>query len=343
MAHDISRQFIQGLPKAELHLHVEGTLEPELKLKLAQRNHIDIGFDDVESIRNTYNFSDLPSFLDVYYEGMKTLVTEQDFYDLAWEYLLKAQENSVRHVELFFDPQAHASRGVDIEDVLYGLLRACSDARALGVDAELIMCFLRDFSAESARLTFEAVSEFADHLIGVGLDSDEHNNPPLKFFNQFAHARELGLHVTAHADIDQKDSIEHIKQLLEVIDVERIDHGTNIVEDPDLVELAAKRGVGLTSCPISNTFCGNDTKQNEVKDLLNRGVQICINSDDPAYFGGYICDNYEVLAQSGVFSREDIIELVKNSFRMSWISDERKALYLQEIDAYVAHWDETHA
>lgn len=192
MAHEISRQFIQGLPKAELHLHVEGTLEPELKLKLAQRNHINIGFDDVESIRNTYNFSDLPSFLDVYYEGMKTLVTEQDFYDLAWEYLLKAQENSVRHVEMFFDPQAHASRGVDIQDVLYGLLRACSDARALGVDAELIMCFLRDFSAESARLTMEAFKDFADHLIGVGLDSDEHNNPPLKFFNQFAHARELG-------------------------------------------------------------------------------------------------------------------------------------------------------
>lgn len=341
----ISRSFLQGLPKAELHVHIEGTLEPELKLALAQKHGIKLKQDTVEEIKATYNFNDLPSFLDVYYEGMNVLLDEDDFYQLAWEYLLKARKDNVRHIEIFFDPQAHTSRGVSYQTVVRGLTRACKDARALGIDAKLIQCFLRDFSRASAQQHLDALldpadelaSLLAEHVIGVGLDSDEHNNPPLKFYYQYALAQQKGLHTTAHADIDQLDSIGHIKELLEVLNIERIDHGTNVVENADLLALAAKRHVGFTSCPISNSFINNDYKEREVRQLLDAGVYVCINSDDPAYFGGYITDNYKTLASTGLFSQSDMVEIAKNSFRASWISDEAKAVYLAEIDAYVGN------
>lgn len=331
----VTSEFTQGLPKAELHLHIEGTLEPQLKLKLAQRNHVDIGQKTTEDVQKTYDYHDLASFLAVYYPAMNVLQHEEDFYDLAWAYLQRAAANNVRHVEIFFDPQAHTSRGIPFATVINGLHQAVVDARALNVDAALIMCFLRDFSKESARQTLAQAMQYRDKIIGIGLDSDEHNNPPLKFARQFEDAAAAGLHLTTHCDIDQKDSIEHIRQALEIMDVERLDHGTNIVEDPDLVALAAQRKIGLTACPLSNSFVSPDMKGNEITELLKAGVQISINSDDPAYFKGYISDNYYAVAQKYQLTQAQIIQLAKNSFNAAWISDQQKQLYLTEIDRYV--------
>ena len=334
MATEVTPEFTQNLPKAELHVHIEGTLEPELKLKLAKRNHVDIGQESIEDVRATYQYDDLASFLAVYYPAMNVLQHEQDFYDLAMDYLQRAAKNNVRHVEIFFDPQAHTSRGIAFETVINGLYRATVDARALSVDAQLIMCFLRDFSRDSARETLEEALNYKDKFVGVGLDSDEHNNPPMKFFHQFAKASAEGLHLTAHADIDQKDSIEHIRELLEVIGVERVDHGTNIVEDPDLVEFAAKNKIGFTSCPLSNSFVSPFMKGDEILELLSKDVLVSIHSDDPAYFGGYIGDNYYAFADKYNLTKEQVVTLAKNSFEASWISREQKDLYLKELDEY---------
>ncbi|KRL73151.1 adenosine deaminase [Ligilactobacillus saerimneri] len=334
MATEVTPEFTQNLPKAELHVHIEGTLEPELKLKLAKRNHVDIGQESIEDVRATYQYDDLASFLAVYYPAMNVLQHEQDFYDLAMDYLQRAAKNNVRHVEIFFDPQAHTSRGIAFETVINGLYRATVDARALNVDAQLIMCFLRDFSRDSARETLEEALNYKDKFVGVGLDSDEHNNPPMKFFHQFAKASAEGLHLTAHADIDQKDSIEHIRELLEVIGVERVDHGTNIVEDPDLVEFAAKNKIGFTSCPLSNSFVSPFMKGDEILELLSKDVLVSIHSDDPAYFGGYIGDNYYAFADKYNLTKEQVVTLAKNSFEASWISREQKDLYLKELDEY---------
>ncbi|BDR54672.1 adenine deaminase [Bombiscardovia apis] len=330
------RAFIDQLPKAELHLHVEGTLEPDLKLKLAQRNHIDIGQTTVEEVRKTYNFHDLPSFLSVYYPAMEVLQTEQDFYDLAYAYLQKAAANTVRHVEMFFDPQAHTSRGISFATVITGLHKAVVDAQDLGVDAALVMCFLRDYSKESARQTLAEAMPYKDWIVGVGLDSDEHNNPPLKFARQFEDAQAAGLHITAHCDVDQKDSIEHIKQALEIMGVERIDHGTNIVEDPDLVDFAVKQGIGITSCPPARTDTSPKMKGEAILELLSKGAKICVNSDDPAYFGGYINDNYYALASQFNLSKEQIAQLARNSFEVSWIPSLQKAHYQSQIDTYLS-------
>lgn len=334
MATEVTKEFTQGLPKAELHLHIEGTLEPELKLKLAKRNGIDIGQETIEEVKETYNYNDLASFLAVYYPAMNVLQKEEDFYDLAMDYLRRAAKNNVRHVEIFFDPQAHTSRGIAFETVINGLYRATVDARALNIDARLIMCFLRDLSRESARKTLEEALQYKDKFIGVGLDSDEHNNPPMKFFNQFTEATKHGLHVTAHADIDQKNSIEHIRELLEVIGVERVDHGTNIVEDPDLVEFAAKKEIGFTSCPLSNSFVTPFMKGKEVLELLSKEVKVSIHSDDPAYFGGYVSDNYYAIADKYNLTKEQVVKLARNSFETSWISAEQKAIYIEELEKY---------
>lgn len=335
MSVKVSKEFVQGLPKAELHVHIEGTLEPELKLKLAQRNHVDIGQSTIQEVKDSYKFTDLASFLAVYYPAMNVLETEQDFYDLAMDYLHRAAKNNVRHVEIFFDPQAHTSRNIPFETAINGLYKATVDARALNIDARLIMCFLRDYSRESARKTLEESLKYQDKFIGIGLDSDEHNNPPMKFFNQFTDATTHNLHITAHADIDQKNSIEHIRELLEVIGTERIDHGTNIVEDPDLVEYAAKNEIGFTACPLSNSFVSPEMKGKEILELLNKGVKVSIHSDDPAYFGGYISDNYYALAKNFDLNKDQIVQLAQNSFETSWISNEQKALYLKQIDDYV--------
>ena len=333
-----TRDFINGLPKAELHLHLEGTLEPELKLALAQKNGVDIGQTTIAEVQASYNFNSLASFLAVYYPAMDVLQTEADFYQLAMAYLTKAHQENIRYNELFFDPQAHMARGIAFETVVNGFHRACVDAHAFNVDAHLIMCFLRDLSAESARQLLETAKPYQAKILGIGLDSDEHHNPPLKFLREYGEAVAQGYRITMHADIDQVDSIQHIQQALEIIRVERLDHGTNIVENPDLVDWVAQLKIGLTSCPLSNRLVADDMKDQEVLNLIDHDVKVSINSDDPAYFGGYINDNYEAIANANQLTIDQVVTFAKNSFETAWISDVQKATYLTEIDEYVENY-----
>lgn len=331
----VSKEFIKNLPKAELHLHLEGSLEPELKLKLAQKNGIDIGQTTIEEVKASYQFDSLTSFLNVYYPAMNVLQTEDDFYELAMNYLKKAADNNVRHVELFFDPQAHTSRGVDIKDVINGYYKATVDGRKLDVDSQLIMCFLRDMSLKSAIETYESALPYKDKFIAVGLDSDERNNPPEKFAEVFARAKKDGFKVTIHCDIDQENSIGNIRTALMEIGADRIDHGTNIVEDESLVSFAKDNKIGFTCCPVSNSFVTDDMKGKEIVQLLKNGNLVTINSDDPAYFQSYISDDMYALAEKYNLTKEDIVTLARNSFEISWISQEDKEKYLKEIDEYI--------
>ncbi len=330
-----TREFVTGLPKAELHIHLEGTLEPALKLELAERNGIDIGQRTVTDVEATYRFDSLTSFLAVYYPAMEVLQQRQDFYDLARAYLERAAADGVRHVEMFFDPQAHTARGVPLEEVITGYHQAAAEGAAAGIDADLIMCFLRDHSAESAAETLEASVPFRDRIIGVGLDSDERGNPPEKFAAVFARARQLGYRLTMHCDIDQIGSIDNIRTVLHDIRTDRIDHGTNVVEDPTLVDELRARGIGLTCCPISNRFVTGDMKSTEITQLLRSGVRVTVNSDDPAYFGGYIVDNYVALIDNAGLTSADVVTLAENSFTISWIDDDRRTGYLEAVTRFV--------
>jgi adenosine deaminase len=333
-----NRRFVTGLPKSELHVHLEGTLEPALKLQLAERNGVPIGQRTVAEVEATYEFDSLTSFLAVYYPAMDVLREPQDFQELAAAYLRRAAADGVRHVEMFFDPQAHTSRGVPFEDVVTGYHLAAVEAAELGVDADLILCFLRDHTAESAASTLEASVPFQGWILGVGLDSDERGNPPEKFAPVFAQARELGYKLTMHCDIDQVGSIDNIRTVLNEIRTDRIDHGTNIVEDPSLVDELRSRGIGLTCCPISNRFVTSDMKAAEISQLLRSGVRVTVNSDDPAYFGGYIVDNYLALADQAQLSSDEVVMLAENSFTISWVDDDRRARYLDEVARYVAEF-----
>lgn len=329
------KDFIYSIPKAELHLHLEGTLEPELKLELAQKNGIDIGLKTVQEVKDTYQFNDLPSFLDVYYKGMSVLITEDDFYQLADQYLQKAQKQNVKYCELFFDPQAHTSRGVSFETFFNGYYRAISEASKYGIEAKLIMCFLRDLSEESALEHYEMARPYFDKILGIGLDSDEKDNPPLKFKNVFKKAKEDGFHITMHCDIDQIDSIQHIRDCLYEIKVERIDHGTNIIEDESCVEYAIANHIGFTTCPVSNSFVRDDCKAKEIKYLLDKGALVTVNSDDPAYFQSYIADDLYMIATKLQLSKEDIVKLVKNAFELAWLSPKQKQHYFDLVDQFV--------
>ena len=334
--------FIAGLPKCELHVHLEGTLAPELKLALANRNGIAIGQSTVAEVEATYEFDSLTSFLAVYYPAMNVLVTDQDFYDLAFAYLAKAASQGVRHAEMFFDPQAHTGRGVRFSTVIGGYRRAIVAARLeFGMSAELIMCFLRDLSAEFAMATLMESLPYKDWIIGVGLDSDERGNPPSKFAAVFARARAEGFMLTMHCDIDQVGSIEHIRQAVEEIGVDRIDHGTNIVESPALVDVVKAKGIGLTCCPVSNSFVTSDMKATEIVQLLRDGVKVTINSDDPAYFGGYMTENYASLATYAGLTAHEVLQLARNSFSVAWISASALTRYLDELDAYARLHDVT--
>jgi adenine deaminase len=331
--------FVQGLPKAELHLHIEGTLEPELKLELARRNGISLPYGTAEEIRAAYSFHDLTSFLVGYYDGMNVMRVEEDFYDLAMAYLRKASSQGVRYAEIFFDPQAHTSRGVPFPVVIGGLRRALVDGRrSLGIRTELIMCFLRDFSAEYAMATLMEALPYKDWILGVGLDSDERDNPPVKFEKVFARARAEGFFLTMHCDVDQQNTTEHLRQVLEVIGVDRIDHGVNVLDSPALVSAVAERGIGFTVCPVSNGFVTSGTKAAEVKRMLSLGLKPTLNSDDPAYFAGrYVADNY--LAVADVLSREELVQLARNSFEIAWLPDSARHGFLAEIDAYLGTFD----
>ena len=266
--------FAHGLPKAELHLHLEGTLEPELKFALAAKNGIELDQKTVEDVKASYDFTDLTSFLAVYYPAMQVLQTADDFHDLAWAYLQRAKAQGVVHVEMFFDPQAHTSRGVPFAEVITGYRRAAVRAQdELGISAELILCFLRDFSAEYAMATLMEALPYKAWIVGVGLDSDERGNPPEKFATVFARARAEGFFLTMHCDIDQVGSIDNIRTVLEDIQVDRIDHGTNIVEDPALVDAAIAKGIGFTTCPVSNSFVTDQMKSDEIVSLLLGNAQ----------------------------------------------------------------------
>ena len=329
-------EFIRSIPKAELHLHIEGTLEPELKFALAARNGIDLPYASVDEMRAAYDFDDLTSFLKQYYEGMSVLLREADFYDLAMVYFERVAGQGLVYVEMFFDPQAHTSRGVPLEAVMGGLRRAQQDAAArFGIRSGLIMCFLRDLDVQSAFETLEQADRWRDQIMGVGLDSDERGNPPDKFREVFAAARARGYHLTMHCDVDQDESVAHIRQCLD-IGVERIDHGVNALEDAALVEEIKQRGLGLTTCPISNAHVAGGSKAVEIRALLERGVLVTVNSDDPAYFPGYVADNLLVLAREADLGREDIVRIVRNAFIVSWLEEGQRQAYLQRIDDWLA-------
>ena len=329
--------FIEGLPKAELHLHIEGTLEPELKFALAGRNGLELPYASVEEARAAYDFNDLTSFLVGYYEGMSVLLTEPDFFDLAMAYFRKARSQNVVYAEIFFDPQGHTSRGVAFDTIIDGFQRARREAEAsLGIRSELIMCFLRDMSADSAMETLEQSLPHKDGIIGVGLDSDERGNPPTKFKEVFARARDEGYRLTMHCDVDQENSVDHIWQCLNEIGVERIDHGVNALEDDALIEEIKSRGLGLTVCPISNGYVTDGLKSDEVKRMLDRGVRVTINSDDPAYFLAYVNENLVALQEAANLTRDEMVQLAKNGFTISWLPDDEKERYLSAVDAYAA-------
>ena len=330
------RAFVAGMPKAELHIHLEGALEPALMRTIAARNHLPPP-PSLQERTSGYDFHDLTSFLAVYYPNMAVLQTEDDFRDLAWSYLTKAHSQNVLHAELFFDPQAHTSRGVPFSTVIRGYRQALVKAeRELGISASLILCFLRDMDAGFAMATLMEALPYKDWVVGVGLDSDERENPPFKFAAVFERARKEGFLLTMHCDIDQKNSIEHIRQVVEEIQVDRIDHGTNIVEDPRLVDVVKRKKVGLTCCPVSNSVVTKDFKGKEISGLLRQGVQVTVNSDDPAYFRAYVTENMEKMVHGTDFSRDELAQLQRNAFNISWISSHKRDRFLALLDEYVA-------
>ena len=333
------RDFICGLPKAELHLHIEGSLEPELMFALAQRNGVSLPYASVEEVRAAYDFSDLQSFLDLYYAGAAVLQTEQDFYDLTMAYITRALADNVRHVELFFDPQTHTARGITIATVFAGLARALRQAQAEhGFSGRLILCFLRHLSEDEAFSTLNAAlplrDAYADLWNGIGLDSGEVGNPPEKFARVFAKARELGFHVVAHAG--EEGPPAYIHAALDVLNVERIDHGVRAEEDPALMRRLAQSRIPLTVCPLSNLkLCVvKDLREHNLARLLRAGLCVTINSDDPAYFGGYMNSNFIATAEALQLSRDELVQLVSNSFSASFAPAEQKQQWLNEVEAY---------
>lgn len=328
--------FIENMPKAELHVHLEGTLEPELSFALARKNNIELGYETPEELIAAYDFYDLPSFLNIYYGAMKVLQDEADFYQLAWSYLSKAYSQNTIYAELFFDPQAHTSRGVDFGVVIRGIRAAQEDAEAkLGVKSQLIMCFLRDMSAESAMEHLLMAEPYRAWLVGVGLDSDEKNNPPVKFAEVFKKAREMGLKLTMHCDVNQQNTLLHIGQCLDEIQVDRIDHGVNSLESEALCEAIKARGLGLTVCPVSNRFVVQSLTSREIRRMLDKGMLATINSDDPAYFRAYLNENLIELQREGNFSDDEIATLVGNAFRVAWLPKAEKDAYLSRLNNYL--------
>ncbi len=327
--------LLRTMPKAELHLHIEGSLEPELIFRLAQRNGVALPYADVEALRAAYAFTDLQSFLDLYYAGASVLRHEADFFDMAWAYLERAAADGVVHAEIFFDPQTHTARGVSVDTVVAGLAHACQRAHAeLGLSARLILCFLRHLSEEEAFVTLEQALPLRHHFIGVGLDSSERGHPPEKFARVFARCRQLGLHVVAHAG--EEGPPAYIESALDVLKVQRIDHGVRCTDSPALVQRLARERMPLTVCPLSNVkLCVFPSLQrHNLPQLLAAGLCATVNSDDPAYFGGYVADNYvqtfEALPQLGA---REAWQLAMNSFEASFVTPAQKAAWAAQLDA----------
>jgi len=319
------RDWLNTLPKVELHLHLEGSLEPELMFELANRNNIELPFATVEQLRRAYEFSNLQDFLDIYYQGANVLQVEQDFYDLVWAYLLKCQQQNVVHVEPFFDPQTHTDRGVSFETVINGISRALKDGEAqLGISSKLIMCFLRHLSEAEAFATLAQAEPFLDQIIGVGLDSSEQGHPPEKFSQVFSKARELGLLTVAHAG--EEGPAEYVWTAIDDLKVSRVDHGVRSMDDPKLMSHLIESKMPLTVCPLSNTKLRvfDAMSQHNILDMLEQGVCVTVNSDDPAYFGGYMTENFVALAQGLDMNKEQAKQLVLNSIDASFADDARK-------------------
>ncbi|MNF31031.1 Adenine deaminase [compost metagenome] len=326
--------YLRALPKAELHLHIEGTLEPELMFALAERNQVALPWHSVEETRAAYAFADLQSFLDLYYAGAAALIHERDFFDLAMAYFARAHADGVVHAELFFDPQTHTARGVAFASVLDGLERACSEARErYGISSRLILCFLRHLSEEDGFATLEQALPHLARIHGVGLDSSEQGHPPSKFARLFARCRELGLHVVAHAG--EEGPPAYIVEALDVLKVERIDHGVRAAEDPALLARLAREQVPLTVCPLSNVKLRvfPTLQQHNLKALLDAGLKVTINSDDPAYFGGYVLENYRQTAEALQLSRAELQRLARNSLEAAFVGDAERALWLARLEA----------
>jgi adenosine deaminase len=328
------------LPKTELHVHIEGTLEPEMMFRLAARNGMLLPFEDLEQVRAAYQFTDLQSFLDIYYQGAEVLRTPDDFYDLMAAYLERAAGDGVRHAEIFFDPQTHTARGIGFEVFMRGFRDAISDVRRrLGISADLIMCFLRHLSGEAAVATILEAEPFLEGVIGVGIDSSERDRPPELFEEAYARARALGLRAVAHAG--EEGPPEYVSGALDTLGAERIDHGVRSLEDPDLVDRLRRERIPLTVCPLSNVALRvvNDLSDHPLPVMMKAGLLVSINSDDPAYFGGYVGDNYRETQTALGLEDETITTLARNSIESSFLDDARKAALLAELDI-VSAWDQ---
>ncbi len=334
--------LIQALPKAELHLHIEGSFEPELMFRLAQRNNITLSYDSVEALKAAYQFNNLQEFLDLYYQGMNVLQTRQDYYDLTRAYLDKVHSQNVRHVEIFWDPQGHLERGIDFATQVGGILQALKEARSQhGISYRLIMSFLRHLSEESAFETLELAKPYLDESYGVGLDSSEMGHPPEKFERVFEACRELGLKITAHAG--EEGPADYVWQALDLLQVDRVDHGNRSLEDDALIERLRDSQMVLTVCPLSNLKLQvvKDLGKHPIPTMLQAGLKATINSDDPAYFGGYMNENLIQLQQAVGLSADDIITLTRNSIEGSWAEEARKKELLAELDRVVQQFSST--
>ena len=323
------KAFINQLPKAELHVHIEGTLEPELMFVLAQKNNIELPYKSVEEVRNAYNFTSLQSFLDIYYAGANVLITQSDFFDMTWAYLLTCKTQNILHTEIFFDPQTHTKRGINFETVVKGITQALQKGeKELGISSFLIMCFLRHLSEEEAFETLHASLPFKELIIGVGLDSSEVGHPPSKFKRVFEEARNMGYNVVAHAG-EEGDS-SYIWEAINLLHVKRIDHGIRCDEDAHLVKFLIDKQIPLTVCPLSNTKLKAvaSMEKHNVLTLLRKGVLVTLNSDDPAYFGGYLNANYEAIAEHLKASEAELKQLARNSFHASFLDEAKKQAYL---------------
>ena len=329
------KTFIENLPKIELHLHIEGTLEPKMMFDLAQRNHIQLPYASIQAVKSAYQFTNLQSFLDIYYQGANVLQTEQDFYDLMYAYLQKANEQNVRHTEIFFDPQTHTARGIPFETVISGLQRAKEDAQQkMGISSELILCFLRHLSPEAAAKTLEEAKPFRELIFGVGLDSSEKGRPPSLFRDVFARARDEGYTTVAHAG--EEGPAAYVWEALELLDVKRIDHGVRSIEDPQLIKYLVEKQIPLTVCPLSNIklHVFEDIAEHNIKQLLDLGVCVTINSDDPAYFGGYMTENF-LATQSGLnLSKTDLYKISLNGIQAAFLDEQREAALKLELEQF---------
>jgi adenosine deaminase len=329
------RTTLEKMPKAELHMHIEGSLEPELIFALAERNRVKLNYGSVDELRRAYAFTDLQSFLDIYYAGASVLLKEQDFYDMTWAYLQRAHADNVRHTELFFDPQTHTERGVAFATAIDGIHRALQDAKTKwGMSGALIMCFLRHLSEEEAFATLEQALPYRDKFIGVGLDSSERGHPPEKFARVFARCHELGLHLVAHAG--EEGPPEYIRTALDLLKVERIDHGVRCLEDAELTQRLVRDKVPLTVCPLSNIKLRvfDKTSDHNLLTLLDTGLMVTVNSDDPAYFGGYVNENFIQMFEALPLTREHAYRLSRNSFIASFIDEQAKQKLLDEVDGF---------